>query len=81
MESQTREKRLKWNNGKDRNRRESKTENNGNIQGNKKCSEGIKNKKTEEFWTERGLRQGCPLSQTLFNIYIVDLEEKMEKDK
>ena len=29
----------------------------------------VGNRKSEEFWTEKGLR-GCPLSPTLFNIYI-----------
>ncbi|TGZ50928.1 hypothetical protein DBV15_11860 [Temnothorax longispinosus] len=39
----------------------------------------IRDKNTEEFWTKKGLRQGCPLSSNLFNLYIMDLEERMEK--
>ncbi|KAI4487667.1 hypothetical protein M0802_011929 [Mischocyttarus mexicanus] len=31
---------------------------------------------TEEFATERGVRQGCSLSPTLFNVYLDDLEEQ-----
>lgn len=34
---------------------------------------------TEEFWTKKGVRQGCPISLTLFNIYLADLEEEMRK--
>lgn len=34
---------------------------------------------SEKFWTTRGLRQGCPLSQTLFALYTADLEEKMRR--
>lgn len=34
---------------------------------------------TEKFWTTKGLRQGCPMSSILFNIYIADLEEYLKK--
>lgn len=33
---------------------------------------------SEKFWT-RGLRQGCPLSSTLFALYTADLEERMRR--
>jgi len=39
----------------------------------------VTDKKSSEFWTERGVRQGCPMNPTLFNIYMIDLEEEMEK--
>ena len=35
--------------------------------------------KTEDFWTKKGVRQGCLLSPALFNIYIANLEEKLKE--
>lgn len=37
----------------------------------------------ESFWTENltHMRQRCPLSPTLFNIFMVDLEEQIGKVK
>jgi hypothetical protein len=39
----------------------------------------IDGKQTEEFWTELGVRQGCPLSPTLFALYIADIEDVLRK--
>jgi len=39
----------------------------------------IGNKKSHEYWALRKLRRKCPLNPSLFNIYVQELEEKMEK--
>lgn len=35
----------------------------------------------KEFWTARGVRQGCPLKLLLFSILIADIEKEMGKIK
>lgn len=41
----------------------------------------IGEKYTDLFWTKKGARQGCPMSATLFDAYIADLEEEMRKGR
>lgn len=41
----------------------------------------IGNRKSKEFWTKSGVRRGCPISPTLFNIYIMDLEREMKQEQ
>lgn len=38
-----------------------------------------KKKSSGEFWMATGVRQGCPLSLTLFNIYIANLEMELRR--
>lgn len=39
----------------------------------------VERKVGEEFWTVKGIRQGCSLSPLFFNILIADLEEELAK--
>ena len=39
----------------------------------------IGSKEMGEFWTTKGIRQGCPLSPIIFNIGMADLNEEMGK--
>ena len=39
----------------------------------------LNGKESEWFWTKGGLRQGCPLSPTLFTIYLSDIDEMLKK--
>lgn len=38
-----------------------------------------KEETTSSFRTEKGMRQGCELSSTLFNLYIADVDKYLEK--
>lgn len=37
--------------------------------------------KGEQFWTESGLRQGCPFSPLLFNVLLADMAQSMRRNK
>lgn len=38
-------------------------------------------KKLANFWTSRGVQQGCSISPTLFSVNISNIEEYMKADK
>jgi len=42
------------------------------------CRIKIGEKITNKFWTERGLRQGCPLRPLLFILFIADIEKYLK---
>lgn len=41
----------------------------------------VNNEESREFWTTKGLRQGCPLSPLLFSIYMSDLETVLSNEQ
>ena len=43
------------------------------------CAIKIGNRRTRFFRCEKGVRQGCPQSPNLFNIYINDIVERLNK--
>ena len=52
-----------------------------NMYTNDKACIKIENKVTETFEINQGIRQGCILSPLLFNIYLADLPEKLERER
>lgn len=41
----------------------------------------VRGKVSGSFWAEKGVRQGCPLSSSLFSILIADIEEELKKGR
>lgn len=44
-----------------------------------KCVVKVGENTSKCFWTTKGVRQGCPMSPTLFSIYLADLAEEIRK--
>ncbi|XP_070531356.1 golgin subfamily A member 6-like protein 7 [Cardiocondyla obscurior] len=40
----------------------------------------VKDKEGKSFWTTKGVRQGCPLSPSLFTLLLADIDEELEKE-
>lgn len=38
-------------------------------------------RKSEEFWAKKGVKQGNPMNPTLINVYMRDMEEEMKKER
>ena len=43
------------------------------------CRVRVGEEEGKEFWTTRGVRQGCPLSPSMFTLLLADLDEELEK--
>lgn len=39
----------------------------------------VEDKEGERFWTERGVRQECPLSPSMFTIMLADKDEDLKR--
>lgn len=46
-----------------------------------RCTVRTREGLTEDFEAYKGVRQGCVMSPTLFNVYIADLDREMEKEE